>query len=384
MKVLFLISDANARGGTEILAYHLLDEMREIGIDCWLLSRWQFKGNDSRVLSLNAEEYSEYIATNNSILDKLLGRRLSDAILRKAIKRIAKEKQIDWVVNHTYDLIGTLPTDGDFKTAQVFNWSVNGYEETVRSASENKGGLQSFISACVLQRKFKRWHFAMLKLTRLIMLTEAAVGEIQNLLPSILPQQMVVIPDPIMQTSTALEISSLKNKTLIFVGRLSQEKGVMRLLRIWNYIEKRVPEYQLLIYGEGDLRGEMMKYVEEVQLKRVHMMGFCDDLKSIYANADLCLVTSDTEGFGMVLVEAMYYGVPCVSFDCPISPKEILSDAGITIPCFNEEVYADTVVSLLRDENKLRALQQKAVIRASDFYSNKIVDKWVKMFNDKE
>ena len=94
MKVLFLISDANARGGTEILAYHLLDEMREIGIDCWLLSRWQFKGNDSRVLSLNAEEYSEYIATNNSILDKLLGRRLSDAILRKAIKRIAKEKQM--------------------------------------------------------------------------------------------------------------------------------------------------------------------------------------------------------------------------------------------------------------------------------------------------
>ena len=384
MKVLFLISDANARGGTEILAYHLLDEMREIGIDCWLLSRWQFKGNDSRVLSLNAEEYSEYIATNNSILDKLLGRRLSDAILRKAIKRISKEKQIDWVVNNTYDLIGTLPTGEDFKTAQVFNWSVNGYEETVRSASENKGGLQSFISACVLQRKFKRWHFAMLKLTRLIMLTEAAVGEIQNLLPSILPQQMVVIPDPIMQTSTALEISSLKNKTLIFVGRLSQEKGVMRLLRIWNHIEKRVPEYQLLIYGEGDLRGEMMKYVEEVQLKRVHMMGFCDDLKSIYANADLCLVTSDTEGFGMVLVEAMYYGVPCVSFDCPISPKEILSDAGITIPCFNEEVYADTVVSLLSDENKLRALQQKAVIRASDFYSNKIVDKWVKMFNDKE
>ena len=108
-----------------------------------------------------------------------------------------------------------MPTGEDFKTAQVFNWSVNGYEETVRSASENKGGLQSFISACVLQRKFKRWHFAMLKLTRLIMLTEAAVGEIQNLLPSILPQQMVVIPDPIMQTSTALEISSLKNKTLI-------------------------------------------------------------------------------------------------------------------------------------------------------------------------
>ena len=94
-------------------------------------------------------------------------------------------------------------------------------------------------------------------------------------------------------------------------------------------------------------------------------------------------MTSDTEGFGMVLIEAMYYGVPCVSFDCPISPKEIIADAGVTVPCFDEVAYANNVVELLKNKKLLNEFQHKSIERAKDFYIDKVIDMWIKMFNSK-
>ena len=85
----------------------------------------------------------------------------------------------------------------------------------------------------------------------------------------------------------------------------------------------------------------------------------------------------------MVLIEAMYYGVPCISFDCPISPKEIIADAGVTISCFDEDAYANAVIELLNDKDKLKELQQKSIERAKDYYINKVTALWLQMLNSK-
>ena len=119
-------------------------------------------------------------------------------------------------------------------------------------------------------------------------------------------------------------------------------------------------------------------------MEHIEFKGFEKDLEKIYTNADLCLMTSDTEGFGMVLIEAMYYGVPCVSFDCPVSPREIIGDAGVTVPCFDEEAYADAVVNLLQDSERMRTQQQKSIERARDFYIDKVIDKWMVLLNSKD
>ena len=130
------------------------------------------------------------------------------------------------------------------------------------------------------------------------------------------------------------------------------------------------------------MREEMQQYITENGIKCVEFMGFCSDLESIYSGTDLCCMTSDTEGFGMVLIEAMYYGVPCISFDCPISPKEVIADAGIIVPCFDEELYADKVVSYLSDNELKRRLQQASVERARGFYINNVVKRWISMVNE--
>ena len=85
---------------------------------------------------------------------------------------------------------------------------------------------------------------------------------------------------------------------------------------------------------------------------------------------------SDSEGFGLVFIEAFYYGVPVVSFDCPVSPREVIGDAGILVPCFDENEYADAVVAKLSETEDLRKSQRSVINRAKLFYSNIIAKHW--------
>ena len=94
-------------------------------------------------------------------------------------------------------------------------------------------------------------------------------------------------------------------------------------------------------------------------------------------------VIIETEGFGMVLIESMYYGVPCISFDCPISPKEVIADAGVLCQCYDEENFATNVVRLMQNPELLKEYQKKSIIRAADFYIDRVIARWEKMIYSK-
>lgn len=343
MRVLFLVEDATLNGGTEILARNLAGAFGEAGIECKLISAAEFR---------------------------------ADGSLKKEIARVAAEYGADWIVNHTYDLCADVPTVGPWKTAQVFNWSVAGYEAVYLRGIKAKPFVRRFLSYAKFALMRWRWHRSLHKFTKLIVLTEAGKPEILSIDSRIKPEQLAVIPDPLMQRDDSKIISSLQNKQLVFVGRLSGEKGVMRLLRIWKKIRDAMPDYSLLVYGTGPLRGEMESYIAAQEMQGVVFKDFEKDITKIYSLADLCLMTSDTEGFGMVLIEAMYYGVPCISFDCPVSPKEIIGVAGVAVPCFDEDQYADAVAGLLKAPARLRELQSAAIRRARDFYVANVISAW--------
>lgn len=383
MKVLFVVSDSTAHGGTEILTFNLMRELQNSGVDCYLISRYIYNGENSHVINMTQAEFSRYRQMLNSPLNKITGSRISDTYLKEVIRKVAKDLQVDWIVNHTYDMCAAIPTDGLWQTAHVFHWSVDGYEKNLKSVIQKKSFIPRTLSIVSLRTIMKRWHKAISQFDRLVCLTTAAFSEIKRIGQLATQSRICHIPDPLMQIQESTEISSLKNKTIVYVGRLSHEKGVMRLLRIWKRISSQIEDYTLKIYGDGNMKDEMERYIHSQQLHRVELMGFSSDLKGIYTHADLCLMTSDTEGFGMVLIEAMYYGVPCISFDCPISPKEIIADAGVTISCFDEDAYANAVIELLNDKDKLKELQRKSIERAKDYYINKVTALWLQMLNSK-
>lgn len=384
MKILFLVSDANARGGTEILAYNLLDRLNSVGVESYLLSRWQYKGDEPRVLSFSDVDFKKWHLISNNPINKLMGNFLSDRFFKKILYKIASDLQVDWIINHTYDLVGAMPTNSGISTGQIFNWSVKGYEENLKNEVHKKNFASRIVSCIALESLRCRWHKAIPNVDKLIVLSDAAQLEMKAVCPAVKESQLVTIPDPLMQTTDSSRVSDLRNKNIVFVGRLSQEKGVMRLLKIWERISKQLPDNTLYIYGEGHMKEAMLRYISVKQIEHIEFKGFEKDLEKIYTGADLCLMTSDTEGFGMVLIEAMYFGVPCVSFDCPVSPKEIIGDAGVTVPCFDEEAYAEAVVNLLQNPEQMRVLQQESIERARNFYIDKVIEKWMELLNSRD
>lgn len=379
MKVLFILSDSTATGGTEILAFNILHKLQDQGVDCYLLSRYIYDGEDPCVLSMDKTDYKIYSFLQRNPINKLFGSKLSDIFFKKVISKFAKRYQVDWIINHTYDLCAAIPTCRSWNTAQVFHWSIAGYENNIASKVLRTNRYTRVFSYFAFQITKARWHRALHKFTRLVCLTSAANSEVIDIIGLKEEKKLITIPNPIMQSKAAINVSTLSNRNIVYVGRLSHEKGVMRLLRIWEKVSKVLTDVTLSIYGEGNAFTEMKDYISKNNLERVIFRGFQKDLENIYLNADLCLLTSDTEGFGMVLVESMYYGVPCISFDCPIAPKEVIADTGILCPCYDEDLFADNVIMLMQNTEKLKEYQHKSIIRAMDFYIDKIIVCWTEM-----
>lgn len=383
MKVLFIISDSTASGGTEKVAYNILNKLRSIGIECYLLSRYIYDGDNPRVLNMEQNDYNIYHFLLRNPINKLFGNKLSDWYLKGTISKVAKKYHVDWIINHTYDLSPAIPVCKEWNTAQVLHWSITGYENSLFSKISQIPLPTRIFSYVAMRRSIGCWHKSLAKFTRVVCLTSAAVPEILGVIGENKEKDVMTIPNPIMQSKSSSRLSTLSNKNIVYVGRLSHEKGVMRLLRIWEKVSKHVTDITLSIYGEGSALTEMKDYILKNNLERVYFCGFQNNLEEIYLHADLCLLTSDTEGFGMVLIEAMYYGVPCISFDCPISPKEVIADAGVLCQCYDEENFAANVVRLMQNPEILREYQKKSVIRATDFYIDKVIALWKKMIYSK-
>ena len=117
-----------------------------------------------------------------------------------------------------------------------------------------------------------------------------------------------------------------KELCLLAVGRLHEQKGFDLLLQAWAPIEKNHPEWTLRIVGEGPKRDALGHQIERLGLHHVVLAGKVRDVAEEYAKASLFVLSSRYEGLPLALIEAMWCGVPCVAFDCPHGPAELLAE----------------------------------------------------------
>ena len=344
-----------------------------------VLSVVPYSGGDDVIVSFDLKSYRMYEKQKKNPINDLCAERFSDACLAKLLRVFIATCQPKVLVNETYELITALPFGEQCRIVQVFNWSILGYEESILQIIHQKHGWMRFLSMKKNVRQVTKRHAAIALCNDLIVLTNTAKKELKMVNHKIKETQIRVIANPLRKSDDAKNISSLDNRNIVFVGRLSFEKGVMRLLHIWQSISRQFHDYTLSVYGEGDAKDQMEQYIQENGMRNIRFCGFEQDLSKIYLSADLLLSTSESEGFGLVFIEAFYYGVPVVSFNCPVSPKEVIADAGVLIDCFDEQAYATQVMTLLHDKEKLRMLQHKAVERARCFYQSRIVSQWVKL-----
>ena len=174
--------------------------------------------------------------------------------------------------------------------------------------------------------------------------------------------------------------SKLENKVIISVGRLEYQKGYDTLIDVFRMVNMRYPDWQLKIYGDGTLRHDLQAQITKLKLNdTVELCGTTNDIKSCLRGASIFVASSRFEGFHMGLVEAMSQGVPCISFDCPNGPSDIIVHGknGLLVENQDTQALHDALIYLIERPDKRRAMGKCALESVNRFSTATIARKWI-------
>ena len=190
-----------------------------------------------------------------------------------------------------------------------------------------------------------------------------------------------IIPNPL---SFYPEIKSYsKNKTVIAVGKHSFQKGYDRLLQSWQLVCQKNPEWKLAIYGTIDETQGLLHLAQQLGIQNnVYFYPPAQDIQKHYIESSIFVLTSRYEGFGMVLIEAMACGLPCISFDCPHGPKDIISHGldGFLIENADTVAFAYSINQLIADNSLRQIMGENARENVKRFLPETVLGQWDDLF----
>lgn len=171
---------------------------------------------------------------------------------------------------------------------------------------------------------------------------------------------------------------------VIAAGRLCYQKGFDRLIEAWDIVHKEFPDWRLDIFGEGPYRGALYTQIKNKKLEGVITIhSFTQNILQEYLISSIFALSSYFEGFGLVLIEAMGCGLPCVSFDCPNGPSEIIKDKedGLLVKNGDINGFAEAICQLIRNEKMRIEFGKRAKQNAMRYIADEIMPQWEMLFN---
>lgn len=192
-----------------------------------------------------------------------------------------------------------------------------------------------------------------------------------------------VIPNAAMHVSDAY--SDVMNKRVIAVGRLDYQKGFDRLIQAWQLVQHtgKFTDWKLDIFGQGEWQEMLQQMIDKAELQdSVRLNRPTKQIGEEYVKSDMLVMSSNYEGFPMVMIEAMACGLPVVSFDYKCGPKDIIQPGinGLLVPNGDIQALADAMMKVMEDEayRKMLSLNARKVV---DTYSEQaVMAQWIRLF----
>ncbi len=236
---------------------------------------------------------------------------------------------------------------------------------------EERGGFYKMLAHQLRKRQIA----SAKKLDALVLLTKEDANHWKDV------TKTYIIPNAIHHMPS--ESSSLRNKQAIMVGRYNDAKGYEYITEAWSIVYKMHPEWTLNIYGSGELHDDVERWIKERDLDKVMIMHEpTQHITDKYIESSICILSSRYEGFPLVIMEAMACGVPCISFDCPFGPRNIIKDGedGILVEYLNSNALAENICKVIENESLRKELGTNARKNIQRFSQEAVMNQWEELF----
>ena len=183
----------------------------------------------------------------------------------------------------------------------------------------------------------------------------------------------------------AQQHSEVVKKRVIAVGRLDYQKGFDRLIEAWRIVQQH-PEFhnwQLDIFGQGEWKEMLQGKVNHYGLQdTLHINEPTKNIGEEYANSSLLVMSSNYEGFPMVMIEGMACGLPVVSFDFKCGPKDIIQHEQNGLLVKNGDIpgLAEAMMKVMGDEALRKRMSEEAKKVTETYSEEKVMKQWVELF----
>lgn len=355
-KICFFLADMTKKGGIERVTSILFNELLEKKINIDIVS--QFKSYEDCNYILNKKENLKYITTKSFKEKPGSLKRLKKHILNlNNIRKFFEINKYDYIISQGFPNTALLYLAGVTK------------DKIIAAEHVYYGYYKNLII-----KKVRKIIYS--KIKRVVVLTNKDKEDFKKI-----NVEAVVIYNPVNKNEDN-QLSKLNSKKIISVGRLVEQKGFDLLIDSCVKVFEKFPEWHLDIYGEGPLKKELEEKIKKNNLcSNIFLKGTTSNIEEKYLESSLYVMSSRYEGFGMVLVEAMTKGLPCISFDCPNGPSDIIEDnvTGFLVEKENIDKLAEKIIFLIENEDIRKQFGKNGVKISEKFDKKNIIDKWETM-----
>ncbi len=211
--------------------------------------------------------------------------------------------------------------------------------------------------------------------TKLVIQTEGIKSYFSNFLKS---NKLAIIKNPLAESLLKFrDATTQKEKVILSVGRLDPVKNQKLLIEAFS--EMNTENWKIQIVGEGELHSELKSLITQLNLQdSVELVGSVNNVHEYYNKASIFTFTSNFEGFPNALIEAMAFGLPCISTNCPSGPSEIIDDGenGFLIPVGDKNMLKRKLEVLMNQPELRTSFGHAARASTTKFETKHISEQW--------
>lgn len=294
--------------------------------------------------------------------------RISQILLfRKRLKQIVLKYQPDVIFTTINSSAVTSLKDGSQKVFEL---------HFSRQAKKEFKNTLPLVFRCIysIYEYFTLLHYK--KYDKVVLLTERDKNENWSFL-----KNSMVIPNFI-PLSVAKNHLKQNSRRIIVVGRLCHIKGFDYLFQVWHEVSKIHPDWRLDIYGH-QYDNQYKDICKKMGLRQIFIHNPTINIQDEYLSSEFCVMTSRSEGFPLVLCEAMSCGLPCIAFDCYCGPSEIITDGedGLLVKKVGDiSGMVSAICWMIEHPEEREKMSKNAIKNIQRFNIDLIMERWQKMF----